>query len=36
MRSIRTLLDLKVAVELIEPVKGLPDLVFTANCGLVL
>ena len=31
----RNLLDLDVAVELIEPVKGLPDLVFTANCGLV-
>ncbi len=31
----RSLLDLNVAVELIEPVKGLPDLVFTANCGLV-
>lgn len=31
----KTLLDLKVSVELIEPKKGLPDLVFTANCGLV-
>jgi N-dimethylarginine dimethylaminohydrolase len=31
----RTLLDLQADVELIEPVKGLPDLVFTANCGLV-
>jgi len=31
----RNLLDLNVTVELIEPVKGLPDLVFTANCGLV-
>ena len=31
----RSLLALDVAVELIEPVKGLPDLVFTANCGLV-
>ncbi len=30
-----TLLDLKVSVDLIEPAKGLPDLVFTANCGLV-
>ncbi len=29
------LIDLGVAVELIEPVPGLPDLVFTANCGLV-
>lgn len=26
---------LKVEVELLEPVKGLPDLVFTANAGLV-
>ena len=24
-----------LSVELIDPVKGLPDLVFTANCGLV-
>ncbi len=31
----RALVDLDVSVELIEPVKGLPDLVFTANCGLV-
>ncbi len=31
----RNLIDLDVAVELIEPVPGLPDLVFTANCGLV-
>ncbi len=31
----QALLDLEVAVELIEPVKGLPDLVFTANCGLI-
>jgi N-dimethylarginine dimethylaminohydrolase len=31
----QTLLDLQADVELIEPVKGLPDLVFTANCGLV-
>jgi N-dimethylarginine dimethylaminohydrolase len=31
----RNLIDLDVAVELIEPVQGLPDLVFTANCGLV-
>ena len=31
----RNLLDLNVIVELIQPVKGLPDLVFTANCGLV-
>jgi N-dimethylarginine dimethylaminohydrolase len=31
----QTLLDLGVSVELIEPVKGLPDLVFTANSGLV-
>ena len=31
----QTLLDLGVSVELIEPARGLPDLVFTANCGLV-
>jgi N-dimethylarginine dimethylaminohydrolase len=31
----QTLLDQEVAVELIDAVKGLPDLVFTANCGLV-
>ena len=31
----QSLKDLNVAVELIDPVKGLPDLVFTANCGLV-
>ncbi len=30
-----TLLGLGVAVELLEPQKGLPDLVFTANAGLV-
>src|SRR5437868_6715478 len=30
-----TLGDLGVVVELIEPVAGLPDLVFTANAGLV-
>jgi N-dimethylarginine dimethylaminohydrolase len=30
-----TLTDLGVAVDLIEPVPGLPDLVFTANAGLV-
>jgi N-dimethylarginine dimethylaminohydrolase len=30
-----SLRELSVTVELIEPVKGLPDLVFTANCGLV-
>jgi N-dimethylarginine dimethylaminohydrolase len=30
-----TLRDLGVAVDLIEPVPGLPDLVFTANAGLV-
>jgi N-dimethylarginine dimethylaminohydrolase len=29
-----TLLELGVTVELIEPVPGLPDLVFTANAGL--
>ena len=28
----QSLKDLSVAVELIDPVKGLPDLVFTANC----
>jgi N-dimethylarginine dimethylaminohydrolase len=31
----QTLRELDVAVELIEPVRGLPDLVFTANAGLV-
>jgi N-dimethylarginine dimethylaminohydrolase len=31
----QTLVGLKADVELIAPVKGLPDLVFTANCGLV-
>jgi N-dimethylarginine dimethylaminohydrolase len=31
----QALADLGVALELIEPVKGLPDLVFTANCGLI-
>lgn len=31
----QSLLDLGVAVELLEPVKGLPDLVFTANAGLI-
>lgn len=30
-----TLLDLGATVELMEPVPGLPDLVFTANAGLV-
>src|SRR5262249_27152996 len=30
-----TLLDLGVRVELMTPQKGLPDLVFTANAGLV-
>jgi len=30
-----TLQELGVAVDLIEPVPGLPDLVFTANAGLV-
>src|SRR4051794_12212444 len=30
-----TLEDLGVAVELMEPRPGLPDLVFTANAGLV-
>ena len=30
-----TLVSLGVTVELLEPVKGLPDLVFTANAGLV-
>ena len=29
------LVDLGVDVRLMEPVKGLPDLVFTANAGLV-
>ncbi len=31
----RTLEDLEVEIELVEPVKGLPDLVFTANAGLI-
>ena len=31
----RTLLDLGVVIEHLEPVRGLPDLVFTANAGLV-
>ncbi len=31
----QTLVELGAAVELIEPVPGLPDLVFTANAGLV-
>src|SRR5437764_4926506 len=31
----QALLGLGVAVELMEPVPGLPDLVFTANAGLV-
>lgn len=30
-----TLLELGVTIECIEPVRGLPDLVFTANAGLV-
>jgi len=30
-----TLEELSVAVDLIEPVRGLPDLVFTANAGLI-
>jgi N-dimethylarginine dimethylaminohydrolase len=30
-----TLVDLGVTLELLEPVRGLPDLVFTANAGLV-
>ena len=30
-----TLIDLGAAVELVEPLKGLPDMVFTANAGLV-
>lgn len=30
-----TLLDLGVRVDLLDPVPGLPDLVFTANAGLV-
>jgi N-dimethylarginine dimethylaminohydrolase len=32
---LETLRDLGVAVDLIEPVRGLPDLVFTANAGIV-
>ncbi|APW64032.1 dimethylarginine dimethylaminohydrolase family protein [Paludisphaera borealis] len=31
----QTLVDLGVEIDLMEPVKGLPDLVFTANAGLV-
>ncbi|WP_165073958.1 dimethylarginine dimethylaminohydrolase family protein [Paludisphaera rhizosphaerae] len=31
----RTLVDLGVDVDLMTPVKGLPDLVFTANAGVV-
>ncbi len=31
----KTLLSIGIEVELIEPVKGLPDMVFTANGGLV-
>ncbi|WP_020475562.1 dimethylarginine dimethylaminohydrolase family protein [Zavarzinella formosa] len=31
----QTLVDLGVEIDLIDPVKGLPDLVFTANAGLV-
>src|SRR3984957_1233289 len=31
----KTLESLGVVVELMEPVRGLPDLVFTANAGLV-
>ncbi len=30
-----TLVDLGVEISLVEPMKGLPDLVFTANAGLV-
>ena len=30
-----TFLALGHRVELIEPVEGLPDMVFTANCGIV-
>lgn len=30
-----TLIDLGAAVELVDPIKGLPDMVFTANAGLV-
>ncbi len=30
-----TLVDLGVTIERIEPVRGLPDLVFTANAGLI-
>jgi len=31
----QTLEELSVSVELIEPAAGLPDLVFTANSGLI-
>ncbi|HEV3165383.1 MAG TPA: amidinotransferase, partial [Isosphaeraceae bacterium] len=30
-----TLVELGVTIELLEPVPGLPDMVFTANAGLV-
>jgi N-dimethylarginine dimethylaminohydrolase len=32
----RTLSDLRAAIELVSPVRGLPDLVFTANSAIVL
>jgi len=34
-RLSQTLCDLDAAIDLLEPVAGLPDLVFTANAGLV-
>ena len=34
-RLYQTLCDLGAAIDLLEPVPGLPDLVFTANAGLV-
>jgi len=34
-RLYQTLCDLGAAIDLLEPVAGLPDLVFTANAGLV-
>ncbi len=34
-RLYQTLCDLGAAIDLLEPIPGLPDLVFTANAGLV-
>jgi N-dimethylarginine dimethylaminohydrolase len=35
LRLYETLAELDVTIDLLEPVSGLPDLVFTANAGLV-